>query len=66
MKLSLPRGNKEFYVHRHDRLHLLNISAFLCLPGPNENPFSVLKYIEESFFNAMEAGHHTLMDFFPT
>ena len=40
-------------------------TAFLCLPGPNENPFSVSKHIEESFFNAMEAGHHTLMDFFP-
>jgi len=32
--------------------------AFLCLPGPKGNPFSVSKYIEESFFNAMEAGQH--------
>jgi len=39
--------------------------AFLCLPGPNENPFSILKYMAESLFNAMEAGHHTLMVFFP-
>ena len=49
-------------------LHLytsLGNSAFLCLPGPNENSFSVSKYIEELFFNAMEVGHHTLMDFFP-
>ena len=44
---------------------LIKLLAFLCLPGPNENPFSVSKYIKESFFNAMEAGHHTLMDFFP-
>jgi len=48
-----------------DRIALRVRSAFLCLPGPNENPFSVSKYIEESFLNAMEAGHNTLMIFFP-
>jgi len=43
----------------------IQFTAFVCFPGPSENPFSVSKYIEESFFNAMEAGHHTLM-VFPT
>src|SRR6218665_959319 len=44
-----------------DRIALRVRSAFLCLPGPNENPFSTSKYIEKSFFNAMKAGHHKLM-----
>src|SRR6218665_313140 len=35
--------------------------AFLCLPGPNKNPFSISKYIEESFFNAMEALIHSFI-----
>jgi len=31
--------------------------TFMYLPDPNEKPFSISKYIEESFFNAMETGH---------
>jgi len=39
--------------------------VFLFLPVPNENPYSLSKYIEESVVNAMEAGHYTVMVFLP-
>jgi len=55
----------EFFIGQN--LLTTKLMAFMCFPGPNENPYSEWKYryIEKSIFRAMEVGHHTLMVFFP-
>ena len=42
-----------------------NIYGILVLARSQRKTYSVSNYIEESFFNAMEGGHHTAMNFFP-